>query len=68
MKMRRNEIIEEKRCCNKFANINRKKKQIHENVDDEMIKNVYYLEQNFEFRFKQCLIIENVYEQNYYTT
>ena len=61
-------LLKKKECCNKSANIDRKEKWIHENVDDETIKDVCCLKQSFEFRFKRCLIIENVYEQNYYTT
>ena len=55
-------LLKKKKCCNKSANIDRKEKQIHENVDDETIEDVYCLEQSFEFRFERCLIIENAYE------
>ena len=60
-------LLKKKKCCNKSANIDQKKEQIHENVNDKTIENVCCLKRNSEFRFKRCLIIENAYEQNYYT-
>ena len=60
--------MKKKKYCNKSANIDRKEKWVHKDVDDEIIENIYCSERSFEFRLERYLIIENVYEQNYYTT
>ena len=61
-------LLKKKECCNKSANIDRKEKRVHEDVDDETIEDVCCLRRSFEFRLKRCLIIENAYEQDYYTS
>ena len=59
--------MKKKEYCNRFAKINRKEERIHENINGETIEDVCCSKRSFELRFERYLIIENVYEQNYYT-